>query len=265
MENVLADLNLRICCVFIDDVIIFGKTYEEQLHNLQLVFDRIKAANLKLYISPKKCEFFKRKVKFVGHIVSEEGMEIDPSKTDKVTNWPKLQTPEDVRRFLGFVGYYRRYIKNFSLVSRPLTDLMPTPNKKPQKRKSKTNKTWTWENEQYQAFETLKERLVTSPILGYANYSLPYELHTDASGDALGAILYQEQEGMKRVIIYASRGLNKAEKNYPPHNSEFLALQWSICDKFKDYLYGQRFTVLTDNNLVTYVLTTAKLDATGHR
>jgi hypothetical protein len=139
MENVLAGLNLKNCCVFIDDVIIFGKTFEEQLHNLQLVFDRIKAANLKL--SPKKCEFFKRKVKFIGHIVSEEDIEIDPSKTDTVTNWPKPQTPEDVRRFLGFVGYYRRFIQNFSLVSRPLTDLMPTPNKKHQKRKSKTKKT----------------------------------------------------------------------------------------------------------------------------
>ena len=135
MENVLAGLNLKNCCVFIDDVIIFGKTFEEQLHNLQLVFDRIKAANLKL--SPKKCEFFKRKVKFIGHIVSEEDIEIDPSKTDTVTNWPKPQTPEDVRRFLGFVGY----IQNFSLVSRPLTDLMPTPNKKHQKRKFKTKKT----------------------------------------------------------------------------------------------------------------------------
>jgi hypothetical protein len=140
---------------------------------------------------------------------------------------------------------------------------MPTPNKKHQKRKSKTKKTWTWENKQNQAFETLNERLVTSPILGYANYSLSYELHTDASGDALGAVLYQEQEN--KVISYASRGLNKAEKNYPPHKREFIALKRSICDKFKDYLYGQIFTVLTDNNPVTYVLTTAKLDATGHR
>jgi hypothetical protein len=80
-------------------------------------------------------------------------------------------------------------------------------------------------------------RLVTSPILGYANYSLSYELHTDASGDALGAVLYQEQEN--KVISYASRGLNKAEKNYPPHKREFIALKRSICDKFKDYLYGQ--------------------------
>ena len=105
MENVLADIHLKMCCVFIDDVIIFGKTYEEQLHNLQLVFNRIKVANLKL--SPKNCEFLKRKVKFVGHIVSEEGIEIDPSKTDKVTNWPKPQTPEDVRRFLRFVRILR--------------------------------------------------------------------------------------------------------------------------------------------------------------
>jgi hypothetical protein len=89
---------------------------------------------------------------------------------------------------------------------------------------------------------------------------LPYKLHTDASGDALGAVLYQEQEDMKIVISYASRGLKKAEKNYPPHKREFLALKWSICDKFKDYLYGHRFTVLTNNNPVTYVLTTAKLD-----
>ena len=105
LENVLADIYLKMCCVFIDDVIIFRKTYGEQLHNLQLVFNRIKVANLKL--SPKNCEFLKRKVKFVGHIVSEEGIEIDPSKTDKVTNWPKPQTPEDVRRFLRFVRILR--------------------------------------------------------------------------------------------------------------------------------------------------------------
>ena len=116
----------------------------------------MKTANLNL--SPTKCEFFKRKVKFFGHIVSEEGIAIDPSKTDTATNWPKPQTPEDVRRFLGFVGYYRRFIKNLSLVSRPLTDPMPTPNKKHQKKKSKKKKTWTWENKQNQAFETLKER-----------------------------------------------------------------------------------------------------------
>lgn len=263
MENILADLNLKVCCVFIDDVIIFGKTFEEHLHNIQLVFNKIKEATLK--IAPSKCQFFKRKVKFIGHIVSERGIEIDTEKTDKVVNWPKPRTPEDVRRFLGFVGYYRRFIENFSRICRPLTDLMPSPLKKKIKGKNRQTREWHWGAEQDKAFETLKTHLVSAPILGYADSTLPYELHTDASGDSLGAALYQEQNGSKRVISYASRGLSKAEKNYPPHKREFLALKWAICDKFKDYLYGQQFTVLTDNNPVTYVLTTAKLDATGHR
>jgi hypothetical protein len=119
--------------------------------------------------------------------------------------------------------------------------------------------------EQDTAFETLKTHLVSSPLLGYADSILPYELHTDASGDSLGAVLYHEQNGAKGVISYASRGLNKAVKNYPPHKRDFLALKWAICHKFKDDLYDQQFTILTDNKPVTYVLTTAKLDATRHR
>lgn len=130
----------------------------------------------------------------------------------------------------------------------------------------------------------MKTHSVTAPILGYADSPLPYELHNDVSGDSsgavlykernglkrvsadsLGAVLYQERNGSKRVIRYTSRGLNKSEKNYSPHKREFLALKWAIGDKFMDYLDGQQFTVLTDNNPVTYVLTTAKLDATGHR
>ena len=106
---------------------------------------------------------------------------------------------------------------------------------------------------------------MSAPILGYASSFLLYELHTDASGDALGAVLYQEQDGAKRVISYASSGLNKAERNYPTHKREFLALKWVVVDKFKDYLYQQDFTVYTDNNPVIYVLTSAKLDATGYR
>lgn len=261
MEECLADLNLKICCIFIDDIIIYGKTYEEHLKNLQLVFNRIREANLKL--APGKSEFFKRRVKYVGHLVSEEGIEINKEKTDIVTSWPKPSTPVEVRRFLGFVGYYRRFIHQFSKISKPLTELMPAPTKKHHKTKLKTP--WHWGAQQDKAFEQLKQQLVSAPILGYADSSTPYELHTDASGDALGAVLYQEQHGIKRVISYASRSLSKAERNYPAHKREFLALKWAVADKFKDYLYGSRFTILTDNNPVTYVLTTAKLDAAGHR
>ena len=216
--------------------------------------DRIQHANLKL--APKKCSYFKRKVKFVGHIVSAAEVEIDPDKTEKVT-WPTPTSPEDVRRFLGFVRYYRRFIKSLSDISRPLTDLMPIPTGIKDK--------GYWGENHMNAFDTLKRLLTSSPILGYADSTLPYELHTDTSGFGLGAVLHQEQQGEKRVICYASRGLTKAEENYPPHKLELLVLKWVVADKFKDYLYRQQFTVLTDNNPLTYVLTTAKLDATEHR
>ena len=203
------------------------------------------------------------KVKYVGHVVSEAGVEVDPAKTEKVVNWPKPTNPEDVRRFLGFVGYYRRFIRQFSHISKPLTGLMPNTTSK--KSKKHQQKPWQWGDEQDTAFETLKQQLISAPILEYANFELPFEIHTDASGTALGAVLCQKQDGFEKVISYASRGLTKPEKHYPPHKLEFLALKWAVCDKFKDYLYGTQFTVLTDNNPMTYVLTTAKLDATGHR
>lgn len=122
-----------------------------------------------------------------------------------------------------------------------------------------------WTPECESAFRTLIEKLTSAPILAFANPQLPYVVHTDACRDGLGAVLYQEQEGKLRVVVYASRGLSKSEKNYPTHKLEFLALKWAVCKKFNDYLYGSSFTVLTDNNPLTYVLTSPKLDAAGHR
>lgn len=107
--------------------------------------------------------------------------------------------------------------------------------------------------------------LTTAPVLGFANPKLTYFLHTDASTKGLGAALYQEQEGQMRVIAYASRGLSRSESNYPAHKLEFLALKWAVTEKFRDYLYGSQFTVITDSNPLTYVLTTARLDATSYR
>ncbi|MEW8338813.1 MAG: ribonuclease H family protein, partial [Candidatus Thiodiazotropha taylori] len=114
------------------------------------------------------------------------------------------------------------------------------------------------------AFDTLKEKL-SSPILAYADFTRPFILHTDASTEGLGAVLYQVQDGLERVIAYASRGLRNSERNYPAHKLEFLCLKWAVTEKFHDYLYGNHSTVVTDNNPLTYVLSSAKLDATGHR
>ena len=124
---------------------------------------------------------------------------------------------------------------------------------------------WQWGPAEQSVFDMIKAKLSFSPVLSYADFSKPFVVHTDASLDGVGAFLYQEQNGMERVIAFASRGLRSREKHYPAHKLEFLALKWAITEKFYDYLYGITFTVCTDNNPLTYVLTSAKLDATGHR
>ena len=168
----------------------------------------------------------------------------------------------EVRSFLGFVSYYRRFIPNFSKVAKPLNQLLQNLEGTPsQKKKFRVY----WGPKQQEAFETLQKLCTESPILAYADFKAPFVLHTDASGDGLGAVLYQVQDGQKRVIACACRSLSKSEKNYPVHKLEFLALKWAITDKFHESLYGSEFQVFTDNNPLTYVLTTAKLDATGHR
>ena len=265
MEECFCGLHLDICYIYLDDLIIFSKTFEEHMDRLRKIFQRLREVNLKL--SPKKCEFFKRKVRYVGHIVSSEGIEPDPQKVDKVKDWPTPTNPDEVRQFLGFVGYYRRFIKDFSKISRPLAELVPEPTRKA-RRKSKNSivpDKWEWGDVQQAAFDDLKQQLISFPILGFPEYNQPFELHTDASTKGLGAVLYQDQGGVKRVIAYASRSLSRSEKNYAVHKLEFLALKWAITEKFYDYLYGNNFIVFTDNNPLTYVLSSAKLDATGQR
>ena len=115
------------------------------------------------------------------------------------------------------------------------------------------------------AYEQLKEKLVSPPVLAYADYKKPFKVHTDASTSGIGAVLYQLHDGAERVVAYASRSLKPSERNYPAHKLEFLALKWAVTEKFHDYLYGATFEVVTDNYPVTYVFTTAKLDATGQR
>jgi hypothetical protein len=141
---------------------------------------------------------------------------------------------------------------------------VPTNTKKRKTTKNSTMK-WQWNQEQQNAFELLIEKLCSPPVLAFPDYNLPFILHTDASLKGLGAVLYQEQDGKERVIAYSSRGLKNSEKHYPAHKLEFLAMKWAVTEKFKDWLYGNKFEVVTDNNPLTYVLTSAKLDATGQR
>ena len=200
----------------------------------------------------------------LGHLVSGKGVATSPKKIEAVTKWPVPQTVYDVRSFLGFVGYYRRFIRDFSKISKPIREVIIGLENQSKRVAKKT--LINWSEAAQSAFEILKELCINAPILAFPDYKLPFILHTDSSTEGLGAVLYQKQEGKLRVIAYASRSVTKTESNYPTHKLEFLALKWAICEKFHEYLYGSTpFEVYTDNNPLTYVLTTAKLDACGQR
>ena len=265
MERCMGDMNLQDCLIYLDDIIVFSNNIEEHIKRLDKVFQRLHEYNLK--INPKKCEFFKKSVTYLGHVVSDRGIQTDPKKIEDVVNWPRPKTVRDVRKFLGFAGYYRRFIKDFSTIARPLNNLLIGHPTKDQKKAKLHNKRtpFAWNNEQEDAFKNLKFMITNAPILAYADYTLPFTVHTDASTKGLGAVLYQKHDNKDRVVAFASRSLKTAERNYPAHKLEFLALKWAVSEKFHDYLYGSEFTVITDNNPLTYVTTTAKLDATGHR
>lgn len=273
MEKCVGDMNLKEVLVFLDDLIIFSETLEEHESRLMRVLARLKEYGLKL--SPEKCKFFQTRVRYLGHIVSEDGVETDSEKLEALKTWPIPKNLKELKSFLGFSGYYRRFIKDYAAIIRPLNDLTRgyPPLRKHSKVKVKSDQyhdprqpfEGRWTCNCQRAFETIIEKLTTAPVLGFADSKLPYMVHTDASTTGLGAALYQEQEGKLKAIAFASRGLSRSESRYPAHKLEFLALKWSVTEKFHDYLYGNDFTVVTDSNPLTYILTTARLDATGYR
>ena len=259
MESCLGHLHLTQCIIYLDDVIIYSKTPKEHIQRLRNVFDKLARAGLKL--KPSKCEFFKKRITYLGHVVSHQGIETDPRKIEAIKKWPTPKTVTDVRSFLGFTNHYRRFIHKYAHIAAPLNIL--TSGENAEKKKSLVQ--WTPECED--AFQKLKSLCSQTPILAYADFSKGFRLHTDASGLGLGAVLYQKQDDQTcRVIAFASRTLTKTERKYPAHKLEFLALKWAVTDRFHEYLYGNsKFEVYTDNNPLTYILTSAKLDATGQR
>lgn len=260
------DLNFTQLLIYLDDLIIFSSSFDEHLKRLQRVFDRLREHGLKL--KPSKCQFVRKEVNYLGHLVSADGIRTDPEKISRVKDWPRPTDRKEVLQFLGFAGYYRRYVKSYSSLAAPLYRLTsgdPRRKKRGAHRGPVSNQPFLWNAECEEAFQALKEKLTHAPVLGYPDYSLPFLLQTDASRDGLGAVLAQIQGGVERVIAYASRGLTPPETRYPAHKLEFLALKWAVTDKFHDHLYGRKFSVLTDNNPLKYVMTTAKLDATGQR
>lgn len=272
MEQTVGDMNLLEVLVYLDDLIVFGATLEEHEARLLKVLDRLKDEGLKLSLD--KCQFCQPSVTYVGHIISQDGVSTDPKKTEAVTTWPRPRNVTALRSFLGFCGYYRRFVKDYSKVAHPLNQLLSGYPPTAKKSKMKQDSVYLnpsepfgsrWDDKCEAAFEELKLRLTQAPVLAFADPQLPYVLHVDASQEGLGAVLYQDQGEGLRPVAFISRSLTPSERHYPAHKLEFLALKWAVVDKLHDYLYGTKFEVRTDNNPLTYVLTSAKLDATGHR
>ena len=214
MESCLGDLHLNWCIIYLDDIIVFSKTPAEHFERLRGVFAKLIAKGLKL--KPKKCEFFRSKISYLGDIVSSKGIETSPKKIEAVKNWTTPKMVTDVRSFLGFMNYYRRFIKNYAKVARPLNILISGENA------TKKKKLVKWDTECQVAFDRLKELCIITPILACADYKKEFQLHTAASELGLGGMLYQrDNEGVLRVIAYASRNLSNTEQNYPVHKLEF--------------------------------------------
>lgn len=237
MTIAMAGLNYEKCLVYQDDLVVYGNSLHHHNKNLLDIFERLRKVNLKLNAS--KCVFLKKDMLYLGHVISDKGVLPDPEKINVIQNYPVPQTVDEVKRFVAFANYYRKFIKNFADIAYPLNQLC------------KKNVTFKWNKKCQCSFEKLKHSLISPPILQYPNFSDDnmFTLQTDASGYGLGAVL-SNKDG--RPIAYASRSLNKAESNYPTIEKELLAIVWGV-KHFRPYLYGRRFKIYTDHKPLVYL------------
>ena len=239
MDKVLKGLNWKKCVVYLDDIIIFSKTFEEHLIRLEQVLLRLRSANLK--IQPSKCHFANHEVNFLGFKVTKDGLRPNQERVEAISHLPPPTNVTETRRFLGFVSYYRRFIKNLSTVAKPLFDLCT--------KKSKFN----WTPECQHSFDKLKDLLCTSPILRYADPSKDFVLQCDASGTAIGAVISQcDGNDVEHPIAYASRTLSPAERRYSNSEREALAILWAS-SYFRHYLYGKNCKIFTDHKALVSI------------
>ena len=263
MQATMSDFIFQFLLVYLDDLLVYSKTFEGHLQHLDHLLERIVQTGLKLRLD--KCQFFRQQVHYLGHTISADGVSCEAGKVEAVRNWPVPSTTTELRSFLGFASYYRRFIHQFAKIAGPLHDLVAEGSRDSKKKASQISH--LWEAKHQTAFNALKAALTSASVLGYADLAKPFILETDASHDGLSAILSQQQDGKQRVIAFASRRLRPTEKNEASYSSmklEFLAMKWAITEKFRHYLIGANFTVLTDNNPLVH-FRTAPLGALEQR
>ena len=246
MEIVLSGLTYDIVLVYLDDIIVFGRSFSEHLERLQSVLRRIQDANLK--ISPSKCNLFQKKLVFLGHVVSADGIHTDPSKVEAVKTYPVPKTVKQIRAFMGLVGFYRKFILGFGQIASPLYQLMNKDSK------------FRWDEQCQRAFDALKEALVSSPILGFPNETDQFVLVTDASLTGIGAVLSQKQKSGQKVIAYASKSLQKGQRNYSATKRELYAVIF-FTTYFREFLLGRKFEIITDHRALVWLYSFKDPDA----
>ncbi|CAN6579371.1 unnamed protein product [Malus baccata var. baccata] len=240
MMSIFSDYVEKIIEVFMDDFSVFGDSFDGCLHNLSLILKRCVETNLVLNL--EKCHFMVKQGIVLGHIISENSIEVDKSKIDLVRHLPSPTSVREVRSFLGHAGFYRRFIKDFSKIAQPLCRLL------------QKEVVFEFTKECTASFNQLKKLLTTAPIIVPPDWSLPFELMCDASDYALGAVLGQRKDKKPHVIYYASRTLNDAQLNYSTTEKELLAVVFAL-DKFRSYLIGTKVIVFTDHAALKYLLT----------
>lgn len=265
MQRMFGDQQGQSLLLYLDDIVIYSSSVEQHLQRLEMVLGRLQKEGLKAKL--EKCAFFQQEVGYLGHVISSQGVSTDPKKIEAVANWRRPSQVSELRSFLGFASYYRRFVNGFAKLAGPLHQLVAElAGTKPRKGSGQAlGAAWTPQCEE--SFEALKSRLVSAPVLAYADFSRPFILEIDASYSGLGAVLSQETDSGIRPVAYASRGLRPTERNMSNYSSmklEFLGLKWAMTEKFREYLLGHKCIVFTDNNPLSY-LQSSKLGATEHR
>lgn len=238
MNSVLSGLQGLQCFVYLDDIVIYASSLEQHSSKLKAIFDRLKLNNLKL--QPDKCEFLRREVSYLGHVITSDGVKPNPDKVSAINNFPVPVDQKSIKIFLGLVGYYRKFISNFAQIAKPLTLLL------------KKDTPFVWTDKQQISFDTFRTILMNQPLLKYPNFNQEFNLTTDSSNFAIGSILSQGDIGKDLPIAYASRTLNHAEQNYSTTEKELLAIIWSV-NHFRPYLYGRKFKIITDHKPLTWL------------
>ena len=238
MEIVLRGLQWHTCLIYLDDVLVFGSNFDEHMNRVREVLSRIRDAGLKL--KPEKCQLLQTTVSFLGFKLSAAGILPNSDNLSKVRDWPIPTTPTQVRQILGLGSYYRRFIKGYSDLVRPLTLL------------THKDQQFIWTPECQKAFDELKEKLTSSELMAYPRNEGLYVLDTDASDTQIAAVLSQMQDGKERVISYGSRTLNKAERNYCITDKELLGVR-HFTEYYRQYLLGRKFLVRSDHQALTFL------------